>query len=134
MKYFTINELCRSEYAERTGLQNNPTSLVKDNLTWLTDKLLDPIREKWGAPITVNSGFRNEYLNKQLSGAPNSQHIQGEAADITAGSVLKNKELFELIKNSGLEFDQLIDEKGYSWIHVSLKRIDDNRKQILHLP
>lgn len=133
MKYFTITELCHSDYAVRADLENNPTSLVIDNLTWLTEKLLDPIREKWGAPIKVNSGFRNTYLNKQLNGAKNSQHIVGEAADITVGSQKDNKRLFDLIVDSGLEFDQLIDESNYSWLHVSLKRIGENRNEIKHL-
>lgn len=133
MIYFTIKELCHSSYAERAGLENAPTQLVIENLSWLIEKLLDPVREMWGKPITVNSGYRNFYLNKQLGGAKNSQHIVGEAVDITVGTKKDNKALFDIIRESGLEFDQLIDEKNYSWLHVSLKREGENRKQILHL-
>ena len=140
MKHFTIEELCASDTARRRNIANNPTSDVRQALTTLVDRLLDPIREKWSKPITVNSGFRGEMLNKAVGGAKTSQHLLGEAADITAGSPALNKQLFELIQQMAeakqIEFDQLIWEKGSSagpaWIHISY-RTGRNRKQILHL-
>lgn len=132
MKYFTIEELCASDTARRRNIPNHPTSDVRENLTRLVDKLLDPIREAWGGPITVNSGFRGEMLNKAVGGAKTSQHLLGEAADITVGSPALNKQLFDLIAASGLDFDQLIDEFNYKWIHISYRQ-GRNRKQILHL-
>lgn len=132
MKYFTIAELCRSSTAERLGIQNNPSSEIKIALTDLVDKLLDPIRERWQQPITVNSGFRGPILNNKVGGVPTSQHTRGEAADITTGSPSGNRHLFDVIVASGLEFDQLIDEKNYSWLHISYRR-GSNRNQILHL-
>lgn len=132
MKYFTIEELCASETAQRKKIANNPTSDVRENLTMLVDKLLDPIREAWGKPIRVNSGFRGELLNKAVGGAKTSQHLFGEAADIDTGHPASNQRLFELIAVSELPFDQLIDESNYKWIHISYRQ-GRNRKQVLHL-
>jgi hypothetical protein len=129
MKYFTFKELSKTN----TGLANVPTAEAIGNLENLVEKILDPVRELWGAPIFVNSGFRSPAVNKAVGGVATSQHLTGEAADITAGSAEKNAKLFQMIANGNYEFDQLIDEKNYSWIHVSLKRNGNNRKQILHL-
>ncbi len=129
MKYFTIKELS----ATSTGLANTPNVEQEANLKNLVEKLLDPLRKQYGKPIRVNSGFRNLLVNTTVGGATNSQHLKGEAADITGGNVDENRKLFDLIKNSGLLFDQLIDEQNYRWIHVSLKSNGVNRKQILHL-
>lgn len=132
MKYFTIAELSRSETARSAGIDNTPPSGVVMSLTALVEKLLDPIREAWGRPIQVNSGYRCLKLNTAVKGAATSQHLRGEAADITAGSPALNKQLFDLITASGLDFDQLIDESNYKWIHISY-RAGRNREQILHL-
>ncbi len=131
-KYFTLAELTRSDTAKAHGVDNTPGAEEETSLLRLMDSLLDPIREAYGAPLTVNSGFRSERTNTLVGGAKSSQHVRGEAADITAGSPVKNKELFDLIISRDLDFDQLIDEKGYRWLHVSLKA-SGNRKQILHL-
>jgi hypothetical protein len=93
---------------------------------------LDPVRELWGAPLRVNSGYRSPALNAAVGGAPSSQHMAGEAADITTGSREGNERLFGLIVSSGLKFDQLIDERGWSWLHVSYRE-GANRRRILHL-
>lgn len=130
-KYFSVNELTNSSVANQKKIDNTPPPQIKVKITSLINNLLDPIREQWAHPITVNSGFRCPVLNKAVGGAATSQHMKGEAADITAGSPQKNKQLFELIVASGLPFDQLIDEKGYSWLHVSYSA--SNRNQILHL-
>ncbi|MFR9539169.1 MAG: D-Ala-D-Ala carboxypeptidase family metallohydrolase [Rikenellaceae bacterium] len=132
MKYFTIEELTRSTTATTRGIDNTPAEAVKKSLQYLTENLLDPIRARFGAPITINSGYRSPALNAAVGGAATSQHIKGEAVDITAGSRGSNRDLFELLLNSGLEFDQLIDESDYSWVHVSLKE-SGNRKQVLKL-
>lgn len=132
MTYFSISELTYSSKARELHIDNTPFSLtVIDNLTNLVESLLDPIREMWGKPLHVNSGYRCLALNKAVGGKPTSQHLKGEAADITAGSKADNKKLFEMIKASGLVYDQLIDEYGFSWIHISLKRDGGNRKQII---
>lgn len=129
-KYFTIDELCKSDTAKKKGINNTPTAEIKQKLGVLIDELLDPVREAWGKPIRVNSGYRCAKLNKAVGGVSNSQHIKGEAADLNAGSVPLNKQLFELIRTN-YEYDQLINEANYAWVHVSYVR--KNRHQVLHL-
>lgn len=131
MKYFTIKELCKSSTAIQKGIDNTPNSEIVSNLEQLVDKVLDPLREEFGEPIIVNSGYRSPALNKAVKGAATSQHVSGQAADITAGSKFGNKRLFILAQKLNLPFDQLIDEKNYSWIHIS--HSPRNRKQVLHL-
>ena len=131
MKYFTIKELCKSLTAIQKKINNTPNSQIVNNLKQLVYFILDPLRERYGKPITVNSGYRCPALNKAVNGSKTSQHVEGLAADITAGSPKENKILFELIQKLNLPFDQLIDEKNFSWIHVSFSK--NPRKQILHL-
>lgn len=132
MKYFTLGELTRSDTAGRLGIKNTCTREEAANLMELVAKVLDPLREAYGKPITVNSGYRSARLNRAVGGKPTSQHVRGEAADITAGSREENKKLIEIIRGN-LEYDQLIDEKDGSWVHVSYKRVGKNRKQFLKL-
>ena len=133
-KYFTLEELARSAVAKRCGIDNTPPADIAEKLAALIGKVLDPVRHKWGSPITVNSGYRCPALNShpEVGGAKNSQHTKGEAADITAGSRELNQRLFRLIMSGGFEFDQLIDEKDFLWIHISYAE-GRNRKQVLHL-
>lgn len=134
MKYFTMQELTASATARRKGIDNTPDAQAKANLTALVANVLDPLREKWGAPIVVTSGFRSVKLNRAVGGAARSQHCKGQAADIRSVSDTKkdNKRLFELIKASNLPFDQLIDEYDYDWVHISF-RTGANRREILHV-
>lgn len=131
MKYFTIKELCKSSTAVWKKIDNSPNSEIIKNLELLVDNILDPLRENYGKPIRVNSGYRCPDLNKAVNGSKTSQHMTGLAADITVGSPYNNKLLFNLIIDLDLPFDQLIDEKNYSWVHVSYS--NKPRKQILHL-
>ena len=119
MKYFTLQELTRSATARRLGIDNTPPASAIRALNDLVDKVLDPLREAWGGPIRVNSGYRCPELNKAVGGTPGSQHQRGEAADITVGSRSGNRRLLALIKRLDLPVDQCIDEKGCRWIHVS---------------
>lgn len=132
MKYFTIEELCRSTTAEHKGIDNRCGKEVAVNLTALVDNVLDPLRTWYGKPITVNSGYRCPVLNKAVGGAATSQHMSGQAADITTGDRGQNKLLFEYIHKS-LPFDQLIDESDFAWVHVSYRADGKNRKQVLKL-
>lgn len=131
MKYFTIDELCHSGKARQLGISNTPTNEIIDSLSDLVENVLDPAREKIGKPITVNSGYRCPELNKAVGGKPTSQHVQGEAADLTTGNREGNKRLYEIIRDN-LQFDQLINEHDYAWIHVSYRQ-GSNRKQILKI-
>lgn len=131
MKYFTIKELTKSATAEAKKLDNTPTKEAEQNLTTLVDKVLDPLREMYGKPIIVTSGYRSPEVNRSVNGATSSQHALGEAADISVGSKEENKKLFDIIKEQ-LPFDQLINEYDYSWIHVSYRE-GRLRKQILKI-
>lgn len=132
MKYFTIEEMIKSSTATAKRIDNTPNQTVIDSLTKLIEAVLDPLREWYGKPIRVNSGYRCEALNKAVgSKAKNSQHLYGEAADITAGSKEENEKLFNYIKDN-LEFDQLINESNFSWVHVSYRE-GRLRKQVLAL-
>ena len=119
MKYFTIEELTRSTTARLRGIDNTPSQQVINNLIALVDNVLDPLREAWGKPIHVNSGYRCRALNKAVGGVPASQHMRGEAADITAGGKEANRELYSLLRQLNLPVDQAINEKDFSWIHIS---------------
>lgn len=132
MKWFSIDELCRSAKAKQLGIDNKPTEDIVNNLTLLVDNVLDNARIGVGSPIIVNSGYRCKELNTVVGGANNSQHTKGEAVDVTTGTIYGNMCLFNYIKDN-LEFDQLIDEKHYQWIHVSYKK-GKNRNEVLHLP
>ena len=107
MKYFTIKELSHSDTAVARGIDNTPTGEAVHNLTELVENVLDPL------------------------GATSSQHRLGQAADSTVGSKEGNRRLFEIIRKE-LPFDQLIDEKDFSWVHVSFRK-GKNRKQVLKL-
>ena len=122
MKYFTIKELTRAMTATRYGIDNTPPASAVKALHDLVDNVLDPLREAWGGPIRVNSGYRCPELNKLVGGTPTSQHQRGEAADITVGSRSANRRLLALIKQLNLPVDQCIDEQGCHWIHVSHRR------------
>ncbi|WP_304708845.1 D-Ala-D-Ala carboxypeptidase family metallohydrolase [uncultured Rikenella sp.] len=136
MTYFTIEELCVSDTARRRGIDNRPSAAIAGKLQTLIEQLLDPIRAAWGGPIAVNSGYRSPKLNAAVGGVSTSQHLRGEAADITVGTPAENKRLFDKILEmqaaGKIAFDQLIDESGYKWIHISY-RAGANRNQTLHL-
>lgn len=72
MKYFTIKELCKSTTAEQLGIDNSPNSEIVNNLKQLVEYILDPLRERYGKPIHVNSGYRCPALNKAVNGSKTS--------------------------------------------------------------
>jgi len=124
-KNFTLAEMCHTN----SGLVNKPNETQHHYLRMLCEKVLQPIREAYGKPITVNSGFRTSAVNKAVGGVETSQHTKGQAADITCEN---NKELFDFIVKNKFTFDQLIDEKNYRWLHISYVP-NGNRQQILHI-
>jgi len=121
MKYFSIKELTKSATAARKGIKNDPSIQEVKSLTALIEKVLDPLREAYGKPIIVSSGYRCPKLNAAVGGSASSQHVKGEAADIrsVADTPEENKKLFDLIVKLGLPYDQLINEYNYDWVHVS---------------
>ena len=134
MKYFTFEELTASATARRMGIPNIPSWRERENLRLLVDEVLDPLREAWGKPVIVTSGYRCAMLNRIVGGAANSQHTTGMAADIRTltDTVADNRKLFDLALDLDLPFDQLIDEYGYDWVHISYSRYV-TRKQVLHI-
>lgn len=134
MKHFDWNELTKSDIAKAHGLDNSiPNDEIRDNLLALVMKVLDPLRDMYGKEIYISSAFRTPEVNRLAKGQASSQHLKGQAADITTRSKEGNKKLYELIQKIG-EYDQLINENDYSWIHVSYKRIGYNRKSAFKLP
>lgn len=128
--HFNLAEFTRSESAKRHGVSNEPTAEHLANIKILCERILEPIRMKFG-PINISSGYRSKVLNHYIGGSLKSQHCEGKAADIDMdgmGSVT-NKQIFDYIKNE-LEFDQLINEFNYGWVHVSYNA-GNNRMQIL---
>lgn len=132
MKYFTIHELTKSATAKAKRIDNTPTEEARANLVLLVERVLDPLRGAWGKPIVVNSGYRSPKLNQAVGGVPTSHHCKGMAADITTGTREGNEKLFNLAKKLNLPYCQLIDEKGFQWVHISYNK-DDVRKEVLHL-
>lgn len=128
--HFTLAEFTRSESAKRHGVSNEPTAEHLQNIKILCEKVLEPIRMKFG-PINISSGYRSKVLNHYIGGSLRSQHCEGKAADIDMDDMpgVTNKQIFEYIKNN-LEFDQLINEHNYAWVHVSYNT-GKNRKQVL---
>ena len=122
MKYFKM-----SEFECRDGCPM-PAS-ARENIEALVEAVLDPARERFGKPITVNSGYRCPRHNAAVGGVPNSQHMRGEAADVSAGSAQASREVGKIIEQLG-KFDQLIYYPTF--VHVSWKRIGKNRKQIIY--
>ena len=136
MKYFTEKEFwCRCNQCQRgdaeMGIpQGGMMGSVPENIKALVEDVLDPLREKYGKSIRVNSGYRCPNHNLKVGGAKGSQHMKGEAADIASlsGDASELAKLVEIIKANG-KFDQLIIYP--SFVHVSWKRFGPNRKQTL---
>ena len=112
MQHFTIQELSASATAERLAIDNTPPHAARTMLTILVEQLLDPIREAWGEPIVVSSGYRCKELNALVGGAKNSHHLLGCAADLIAGNKDDHRRLFNLIqqmqRQGKIRFTQLI--------------------------
>ena len=130
MKYFTLSELLKSDNALKNKLWNGAPKEAEENLRALVDEVLDPLREAYGRPIRVASGYRCPKLNRLVGGSPNSQHMRGEAADIqpVIGNEADLPELARILIEKG-KFDQLIIYPTF--IHVSYRRLGWNRKQVL---
>ena len=127
---FTLEELYYSDTAKRYNIHNYPTTDAIKNLGYLTQNFLQPLRNKLNKAIHINSGYRSELLNRRVGGSKTSQHKYGQAVDIYVAG-MSPLQLFLYIKNSGLDYDQLILEKTKSaeWVHVSYSK--HNRHQAL---
>jgi len=131
--HLDLSEVIRSESAKRNGISNMPIPLHIENFKLLAEKVFEPVRVHFGCPIHISSGYRSIELNKCIGGSLTSQHCQGEAIDIdmdSSTSGVTNRMVFDYIKDN-LEFDQLINEFDYSWVHVSYESTGKQRKQVL---
>ena len=126
--HFTLEEMEASDIARKYNICNKaPTGVIK-NLGYLSTNLLEKIRELVGKPIYISSGYRCDRLNNRVGGSPVSQHRYGQAADISVKGISPT-ELYNKIKQSGLEYDQLILEKTKQaeWVHVSYTKHNRNQ-------
>ena len=130
-KNFVLSEVTRSNTAKRLSIDNEPRKEHLENLQRLISNLIQPMRDQLGA-IRITSGYRSPTLNRAIFGSSKSQHCKGEALDLQfwKDGQMCNKEIFDWIIESGLDFDQMINEFDYSWIHLSLRK-KENRKSVL---
>lgn len=132
-KNFSLDELTKSQTALRMGIDNEPTPGDLYNLSQLCDNILQPVREHFGKPVTVSSGYRSVALCEAIGSSAKSQHAKGEAADFEIVGI-DNKEVAVWIRDN-LDFDQLIlefykdGEPSSGWIHCSYS--DNNRGSVL---
>ena len=136
-EHFTLEELISSITAKNKGIKNVPNDTELKNLKDLAINVLEPLRIAYNKPIRVSSGYRCSALNKLVGGSKTSQHVLGQAADITSLSdtIEDNKELFDvalkLIAQGKIRVGQVIDEYNYNWVHISIPY--KNVNQILHI-
>ena len=121
-KHITLLEATQSNTASRNGIDNTPTPEVLEKMKLVAEKCFEPLRIWYNKPIRINSFYRCPELNKAVGGSATSQHAKGEAIDISAGNKEENKKLYDWCK-ANLEYDQLINEYNYSWIHISYKSV-----------
>ena len=131
---FSLNELTRSQTAERKGIDNTPSAEHQENLKSLCTHVLQRVRDHFGKVVTVSSGYRSPELFIVIGSKTTSQHAKGQAADFEIFGV-SNKELADWIHNN-INYDQLIlefwspEDPNKGWIHCSYSR-ENNRKQYL---
>jgi len=128
-EHITYEEATFSEAAIRHKIANVPNEDTLESMKEVALNCFEPLRKLYGKPIRINSFYRCKELNALIKGSATSQHCKGEAIDMSGGSKEENKKLFELAK-ANLNFDQLINEYDFSWVHISF-RADRNRKQVL---
>ena len=129
MKYFKMKELSHSDTAVSLGIDNTPTAAAVPLMVELIDRVLDPLREHWGLPIRITSGYRCPELNEEVGGVEDSYHMDGCAADITALGINeehrrhRNIELMSLIRAMHLTGKIPLTEcyagPDYKYVHVA---------------
>ena len=135
-KNLSLGEFTNSQTAKRRGIDNTPTAKHLEAAKALAENVFQPIREHFGVPIFVSSGYRSDALNEAIGGSKTSQHSKGEAIDIDMDHRRgpENEEVFFFIKDN-VDFDQMIWEFGTDtrpdWVHVSYNSDGEQRGQIL---
>ena len=134
-EHFTLGECCRSETAQRHGIDNTATGEELENLKRVLENVIEPVRVHYGIPFTLNSGYRCQELYAAIGASSNSQHCKGQAIDFEIPGVDNDKVARWVIDN--LDYDQLILEfydgidPNSGWIHVSYVSAGENRNQAL---
>jgi putative chitinase len=135
-QHFNLKEFTRSETAMRKGIDNTPNAVHANNLKLVCEKILEPVRNHFGKPVRINSGYRGPALNAAVGGSSKSQHCNGEAVDFEIDG-LANPELAKWVSEN-CEFDQIILEfydpkegPNSGWVHASYSSSGNNRKQLL---
>lgn len=135
-KYVSLDEVLYSDTAKRRGIDNVPKAEHMENLKVICTEVFDKVREHFGVPLYISSGYRGKKLNAAIKGSERSDHCKGRALDLDQdyrGNGVSNRQVFYYIKDN-LEFDQLIWEFGSNgnpgWVHVGYRK-GANRQQIL---
>lgn len=138
--HFTLENFTRSYTSSKFAIDNFPPVEAISNMQCLCQHVLEPLRDWYGQPVLIGSGFRCRELNKRLGGAPDSQHLTGEAADLCIpypflpvdDYARQLRRLYDYVLYH-MTFDRLIWEQQTSrsipWLHVSFRRNGENRKQ-----
>ena len=136
-KNLTLRECTKSTTASRLGINNTPDDeWIIQNLKAIAEHVFQPLREAFGCPIYVSSGYRGAELNRVIGGSLRSQHMEGRALDLDADVYGRctNSEIFDWIREN-VEFDQMVWEFGDSdnpdWVHVSYVHDGVNRGRCL---
>tara|TARA_B100000287_G_scaffold253580_1_gene238259 strand:- start:32 stop:490 length:459 start_codon:yes stop_codon:yes gene_type:complete len=131
-KNFTLSEITKSNTAKRLGIKNAPNKEHLSNMQILIRDLIQPMRDALG-PIRISSGYRSPVLNRAIGGSTKSQHCKGQAVDLQfwEKGEMCNKKVYDWVLKEGIEFDQMINEFDYAWIHISLRPDNKNRKMVL---
>lgn len=124
--YFSMSELIHSDTAILNNINNMPDINSLDNMLDLVYYVLNPIRERIKKPIIVTSGYRNKEVNRLVGGKSTSQHLKGQAVDFIIKG-MKPCEIVHFIRNTYIEYDQLINEYD-KWVHISYNK-GNNRQQ-----
>ena len=128
-EHFCLDEFTYSGIAVDNAINNQPPPCACLALQNLAVGLLEPLRLLYGAPIAILSGYRNEKVNRLAGGGVTSQHLKGEAADCYVAD--GPEKLLDVLKCSGLVFDQAILYRRKRFLHLSLKINGNNRMQVL---
>lgn len=127
-KNFSYREFEASNKADEKGICNVITSFeVRDAIKVLVDTVLQPLRDAWGKPLHINSGYRCPELNSEVGGMPTSQHVKGEAADVACDNPV---ELARLAASMHLPYDQMILYPTF--VHFSHRLKGQQRDQTLY--
>lgn len=130
--YFQLYEFLQSETAKKKGIDNFPSFDIVANLSFLVDEVLNPLREAYGAPIRISSGYRCEALNKAVNGASESGHLYGSCVDmIVSGDIRKFGQFVkQFLDSHSIKYDELIFEKSgkTEWLHFAWKGKDERQR------